>query len=228
MPRFIRAPRKRDKSKPPLGSQAMAHRRRLASLGLSRRAWIRRPSTARYEVLAKYLTDNWRAYRTWGVSAISPWQHEFFWKAARRRRSQPQESCRRLGESPAARIQPRLSRPSDTNGWIWRSIATIGFRRAAAKALYRNNLPLLGLHRAASPKRFHKQGSQLLSRRNDRKATHHHQQFAPGSDRATSIGRYHLPGGDDGWRAWRSRARRDQAAHSDSVQALPAQPAGQI
>jgi len=27
-----------------------------------------------------YLTDNWRAFRTWGVSGISPWEHEMFWK----------------------------------------------------------------------------------------------------------------------------------------------------
>ena len=33
-----------------------------------------------YPVFANYLTDNWRAFRTWGVSAISPWEHEHFWK----------------------------------------------------------------------------------------------------------------------------------------------------
>ena len=27
-----------------------------------------------------YLTDNWRAFRTWGVSANSPWEHGHFWK----------------------------------------------------------------------------------------------------------------------------------------------------
>jgi hypothetical protein len=27
-----------------------------------------------------YLDDNWRAFRTWGVSGISPWEHEHFWK----------------------------------------------------------------------------------------------------------------------------------------------------
>src|SRR4029078_12407161 len=34
----------------------------------------------RYLVLARYITDNWRAFRTWGVSGISPWQHEHYWK----------------------------------------------------------------------------------------------------------------------------------------------------
>ncbi|HKI71056.1 MAG TPA: glycoside hydrolase family 2 TIM barrel-domain containing protein, partial [Verrucomicrobiae bacterium] len=34
----------------------------------------------RYPVFALYLADNWRAYRTWGVSGISPWEYEHFWK----------------------------------------------------------------------------------------------------------------------------------------------------
>jgi beta-galactosidase len=34
----------------------------------------------RYPVFAMYLTDNWRAFRTWGVSAVSPWEYEHFWR----------------------------------------------------------------------------------------------------------------------------------------------------
>jgi beta-galactosidase len=34
----------------------------------------------RYPVLEKYFTDNFRAYRTLGVSAISPWEHNYYWK----------------------------------------------------------------------------------------------------------------------------------------------------
>jgi len=34
----------------------------------------------RNTVLAMYLSDNWRAFRTFGVSAISPWEHGMFWK----------------------------------------------------------------------------------------------------------------------------------------------------
>ena len=59
---------------------------------------------SRYDVLAMYLTDNWRAFRTWGVSAISAWQHDFFWKAARRRGPEAQEPRGRLGETPTAWI----------------------------------------------------------------------------------------------------------------------------
>ena len=33
-----------------------------------------------HEIIGAYLTDNWRAFRTWGVSAISPWEYDFFWK----------------------------------------------------------------------------------------------------------------------------------------------------
>ncbi len=32
-----------------------------------------------YPVFAMYLTDNWRAFRTWGVSGISAWEHGHFW-----------------------------------------------------------------------------------------------------------------------------------------------------
>ena len=31
-------------------------------------------------VFALYLKDNWRAFRTWGVSAVSPWEYGRFWK----------------------------------------------------------------------------------------------------------------------------------------------------
>ena len=34
----------------------------------------------RYPVFSKYITDNWRSFRGWGVSAISPWEHGHFWK----------------------------------------------------------------------------------------------------------------------------------------------------
>ena len=36
-----------------------------------------------YPVFAMYLTDNWRAFRTWGVSAISPWEHGVYWRMRR-------------------------------------------------------------------------------------------------------------------------------------------------
>ena len=32
-----------------------------------------------HTIIGMYLNDNWRAFRTWGVSAISPWEYHFFW-----------------------------------------------------------------------------------------------------------------------------------------------------
>ncbi|MRR39457.1 hypothetical protein EG829_33385, partial [bacterium] len=34
----------------------------------------------RYPVIARYITDNWRAFRAWGVSGISPWECGHYWK----------------------------------------------------------------------------------------------------------------------------------------------------
>src|ERR1043166_4418217 len=33
-----------------------------------------------YPVFAAYLKDNWPAFRTWGVSALSPWEYGHYWK----------------------------------------------------------------------------------------------------------------------------------------------------
>ena len=97
----------------------------------------------RYEVFATYLTDNWRAFRTWGVSAISAWQHDFFWKLRdgvdRRRKNLAVdwEKLQRPGFSPDYLDQryERMDLAFDRADWI---------PTAAAKALYRNNRPYLG------------------------------------------------------------------------------------
>jgi len=34
----------------------------------------------RHPVFAKYITDNWRAFRTWGLSANSPWEHRLLYR----------------------------------------------------------------------------------------------------------------------------------------------------
>ena len=34
----------------------------------------------RFAVIAQYLTANFRAFRTWGVSATSPWEYQSYWK----------------------------------------------------------------------------------------------------------------------------------------------------
>ncbi|MFH1718826.1 MAG: glycoside hydrolase family 2 TIM barrel-domain containing protein [Planctomycetota bacterium] len=106
----------------------------------------------RYPVFAMYLTDNWRAFRTWGVSAISPWEYGHFWKLrdgvdkGRRQLKVDWENLQRPGFSPDY-IEQRYERMDLTfeqSDWI----AT-----AAAEALIRNNRPLLA-YIAGKPARF--------------------------------------------------------------------------
>jgi UbiD family decarboxylase len=96
----------------------------------------------RFPVFAMYLTDNWRAFRGWGVSAISPWEYEHYWKpreGVNRGRTELKvdwENLQRPGFSPDY-IEQRYERMDlafEKADWI----AT-----AAAQALIRNNRPLL-------------------------------------------------------------------------------------
>ena len=94
-------------------------------------------------MLAAYFTDNWRAFRTWGVSAISPWEHSVFWKPRadldrndRVDLKTDWENLQRPGFSPDY-IEDRYERMDlayEQVDWI----AT-----PAADAMYRNNCPLL-------------------------------------------------------------------------------------
>ena len=96
----------------------------------------------RYPVFATYLTDNWRAFRTWGVSGISPWEHEHFWKlragVARGRREFKVDWARlqQPGFSPdfLENTYERMDLAYEQQDWI---------PTAAAAALLRNNRPLL-------------------------------------------------------------------------------------
>jgi hypothetical protein len=96
----------------------------------------------RQEVFARYLTDNWRAHRTWGISASSPWEYAMFWKPRdgvdRRRRdlAVDWDNLQRPGFSPDY-VQPRqgwMSVDGERSDWV---------PTAAAQALLRNNRPLL-------------------------------------------------------------------------------------
>ena len=98
--------------------------------------------TQRNQVLAEYLTDNWRAYRTWGVSGISPWEYEIYWtprpglKKARKDFKVDWETLQRPGFS-ADYMDGRLERMDvafDRADWE---------PTAAGKALLRNNQPVL-------------------------------------------------------------------------------------
>jgi beta-galactosidase len=106
----------------------------------------------RYPVFAMYLTDMWRAFRTWSVSAISPWEHELFWKpregVKRGRQELPVDwhSLQRPGFSPdfLADRSERFDLAFDRSDWK---------PTPAAEALIRNNLSLLA-YIAGKPARF--------------------------------------------------------------------------
>jgi hypothetical protein len=96
----------------------------------------------RQEVFARYITDNWRAHRTWGISANSPWEYEAFWKlrdGLDRRRKELRvdwENLQKPGFSPDY-VQPRqgwMSVDGERSDWV---------PTAAAQALLRNNRALL-------------------------------------------------------------------------------------
>lgn len=96
----------------------------------------------RNEILAQYLTDNWRAYRTWGVSGISPWEYDIYWV--------PRDGVNR-GRKELAVDWDNLQRPGLSADYIDRRLERmdVAFDRddwvptVAGKALLRNNQPVL-------------------------------------------------------------------------------------
>ena len=115
----------------------------------------------RYPVLAQYYTHHWRAFRTWGVSGISPWEHHVLFQRRpgldRNRRVElptDWENLQRPGFSPDY-IEQRYERMDlayERSDWI----AT-----PAAEAMYRNNGPLLA-YIAGKPARFTSQDHNFL------------------------------------------------------------------
>jgi beta-galactosidase len=97
----------------------------------------------REPVFARYFTDNWRAFRTWGLSANSPWEHHILFKLRpgmdrNRREELPVDwaNLQRPGFSPdyvAERFE-RMDLAYEQSDWL----PTEG-----AEALMRNNRPLL-------------------------------------------------------------------------------------
>jgi hypothetical protein len=95
-----------------------------------------------YPAVAMYMTDNWRAFRTWGMSAFGPSEYRNDWKLrdgvdkGRREFKVDWEHLQRPGLSPDY-IEDRLEHMDlafDRADWV----AT-----PAAEVLYRNNMPLL-------------------------------------------------------------------------------------
>jgi hypothetical protein len=95
-----------------------------------------------HRVIGLYLDDNWRAFRTWGVSAISPWEHHFFWSL-------------RPGADKSRKELPvdweRLQRPGFSSDYLDERYERmdLAYERADwiptadGQAILRNNRPLL-------------------------------------------------------------------------------------
>ena len=97
----------------------------------------------RDHVFDLYYTDNWRAFRTWGVSAISPWEHHILFKLRpdieRNRREEfdvDWGNLQRPGFSPDYQEQryERMDLAYQRSDWT---------PTGAGKAVVRNNRPLL-------------------------------------------------------------------------------------
>jgi len=99
--------------------------------------------TERDPVFAKYFTENWRAFRTWGVSAFGPWGHGQYWRLRdgvdkdRREFEVDWDSLQRPGFSPDYIDQQyeRMDLAFEASDWV---------PSAGAEAVIRNNMPLLG------------------------------------------------------------------------------------
>jgi len=97
----------------------------------------------RQEVFGRYVTDNWRAFRTWGVSATNPWEYGEFWKLrpgvdrSRKDLKVDWNNLQRPGFSPDYIDQrvDAMDQSFKTTDWI---------AGASVKAMIRNNQPLLG------------------------------------------------------------------------------------
>jgi hypothetical protein len=96
----------------------------------------------RYPVYARYFADNWPAFRTWGVSANSPWSHGHYWTLregvdkSRKELPVDWQKLQRPGFSPDYLDQryERIDLAFELDDWI---------PTEAAKVLIRNNGPLL-------------------------------------------------------------------------------------
>lgn len=104
-------------------------------------------------VLAQYYTENWRAFRTWGVSANSPWEHDILFKLRpgvdrHRRETLPVDwaNLQRPGLSPdyLAERYERMDLAYARSDWV---------PTVAGQALMRNNQPLLA-YIGGQPARF--------------------------------------------------------------------------
>ena len=107
----------------------------------------------REPVFAQYFAENWRAFRTWGLSANSPWEHHLLFKL------RPGMNRNRHEELPVN--WAKLQRPGFSPDYLAERYERmdLAYARsdwlptAGAEALMRNNRPLL-VWIAGKPERF--------------------------------------------------------------------------
>jgi len=96
----------------------------------------------RNAVIGMYFTDNIRAFRTWGMSAVCPWDHGSYWKL----RDGVDKSRKPIKVDWEGLQRPGLSPDYMEAGFEWMNVAygrSDWIPTAAAQALIRNNMPLL-------------------------------------------------------------------------------------
>ena len=94
-------------------------------------------------VQAAYTTDNWRAFRTWGLSGNSPWEHDRFWKL--------RDGFQHRRENLTVDWD-NLQQPGFSPDFIDKTYASFitAYKRddwvpmPTAQSLFSNNMPLLG------------------------------------------------------------------------------------
>ncbi|HEY3319454.1 MAG TPA: glycoside hydrolase family 2 TIM barrel-domain containing protein [Planctomycetota bacterium] len=97
----------------------------------------------RHTVLGMYTTDNWRAFRTWGLSGNSPWEHSHFWRL--------RDGMNRNALTPQKVDWDNLQKPGFSADFVQDRYETfdLAYDRTDwiptpdAQALLRNNMPLL-------------------------------------------------------------------------------------
>ena len=144
VPRRPRLPHQRGgEDEPPLGGQAVPRRAGSGIAGTTPTRSARTVFDNQHEIIGMYLAANWRAFRTWGVSAISPWEHDFFWSLRQGVDKSRKQLAGRLGGPPAARLQPGLHRRTVRTHGPRLPAAPIGSRPPTGRPSLRNNMPLL-------------------------------------------------------------------------------------
>ena len=100
----------------------------------------------RNPVFAMYIAENWRAFRTWGMSANSPWSHSIYWKLSKNSRDVKGRKDYRVDWETIQK--PGLS-PDFISERAYCMELDVAFSESewipneAANALLRNNMPLL-------------------------------------------------------------------------------------